>query len=726
MNDRLYRHVFIALIPLLLMGGGIACAVLDTSLWSSADSSVNHGTEPQIGEDSTSNVTPEWWLKGKVVDATTDEPLSATIHFVDEAPSNQSEPVVANRDGMFETSLTASSGYIRVEMPGYIAQDISLDPITANLIEPPINLTPRQLRGTLLAADTQQPLSGVLLETRGDTPHQTVTTQADGTFELTRVAPDDIMIVQPPEGYLPLEVTLVDQDPLTVTAQPRLLTITVKNLFYNTPGSGVDVVFSETFTATTNAEGQAAFSHIPAAGDIVIQSPGYLSVTLPYDGEAELPVDLIPAGLQGVVRDQERDEPIPQATFYLGNEIFQADDQGKFMIDTFPTDPEPLMIKAAGYHRTYTRLGQTGVFTDGPAPFSGVEGRWAVTASCTDKMASDVPCLDFNLEPFAVKAIYIPFHYLGGRDLMISYLDFVAETDLNAIVVDVKGDFGFIGWESEVELVTEIEADEWRQPYWMPLDELVAEAKKRNVYTIARIVVFKDDPMARNKPEWATVREDGSAWIDGEGLGWANPFKEEVWDYNIALAKEVAAFGFDEINLDYIRFPSDGDIGAIVYEEENTLETRTAAIGEFMQRMRDELRPAGVFLSVDVFGLTVWVEPESDMNIGQRVIDIAPHIDYLAPMVYPSTFIPGNLGYDDPSAEPYGVIFNSQNEAETRVPPHVKVRPWLQAYWYSVEEMQLQKQGAEDADSVGWAWWNAGGKYDDELFGVTGEEANEE
>ena len=426
---------------------------------------------------------------------------------------------------------------------------------------------------------------------------------------------------------------------------------------------------------------------------------------------------MTPSALQGVVRGSDTGQPLPQATLYLNNTILRADDKGHFVVEGLPATPEQVMIKSAGYHRAYSQLSQTGVFTDYPPPFSGVEGRWLVTAPCSEAPAQPgPPCLDLILEPFQAKAIYVPFHYLRKREAIIRYLDFIQATELNAIVVDVKGDFGFVGWESEVELVKTVGADKERNDTWMPLDELIAEAKKRNIYTIARFVVFKDDPLAHGKPELAAVREDGTVWIDGEELGWTNPFKEEVWDYNIALAEEVAAFGFDELNFDYIRFPSDGDVGAIVYEEENTLETRTAAIDEFMRRLTDALRPYGIFVSADVFGLTIWVKPESDMKIGQRIIDIAPHVDYLAPMVYPSTFIPGNLGYDNPSAEPYGIVYRSQHQAEERVPPYVKVRPWLQGYWYSLDEMRKLKQAAIDARSTGWSWWNAGGKYDSDLF----------
>jgi hypothetical protein len=360
-------------------------------------------------------------------------------------------------------------------------------------------------------------------------------------------------------------------------------------------------------------------------------------------------------------------------------------------------------------------LDQTGVITGSTPPFSGGEGRWVSAVPCVEPPPGP-PCVEFVMEPFQAKGIYVSLQLLYERDRILQYLDFIAATELNAIVIDVKGDYGYIGWDSNVELAETIGAERKKGKNSITLDELIAEAKKRGIYTIGRFVVFKDNPLANGKPELGALRADGTVWIDGEDLAWANPFKEEVWDYNIALAKEMAEFGFDEINFDYIRFPSDGDVGAIVYEEENTLETRTTAIREFITRMRRELEPYGLFVSADVFGLTIWVKPDSDMKIGQRVIDIAPQLDYLAPMVYPSTFIPGNLGYDNPSAEPYNIVYRSQKQAEERVPPYVKVRPWLQGYWYSLDEMKQLKQAAIDSNSTGWTVWNAAGNYDPGLF----------
>jgi hypothetical protein len=658
---------------------------------------------------------------GQVADAWTGQPLPAIIYLTDgQSSSGQSRQIIASNEGDFEAIRVEPPVFLKVETPGYESWQTelaSLELMTGNpAYKLEVNLIPRTTTGVLRAVDTNEPLVGLTLSVGSGDRKQTSTTNSDGLFEFHRLQPGNLITVQAPEGYLPTEIIFNNEPELNLTLQPRQVTLTIRDSFTGGPVIGVNLTFDQTLTVTTNAQGQATFSRIPASGQIFATQPGYHSVTFDYQDGDVVELMMTPSALQGVVFGSDIGQPLPQAMLYLGDTILRADGEGHFVFE-LPVTPEQIMIKSAGYHRAYAQLSQTGIFTDYTPPFSGVEGRWLVTAPCNQVTAQPgPPCLDLILEPFQAKAIYVPFHYLRKRETIIRYLDFIQATELNAIVVDVKGDFGFVGWESEVELVETVGADKEWNDTWMPLDEFIAEAKKRNIYTIARFVVFKDDPLAHGKPELAAVRENGTVWLDDEELGWVNPFKEEVWDYNIALAKEVAAFGFDELNFDYIRFPSDGDVGAIVYEEENTLETRTVAIGEFMRRLTDALRPYGIFVSADVFGLTIWVKPESDMKIGQRVIDIAPFVDYLAPMVYPSTFIPGNLGYDNPSAEPYGIVYRSQHQAEERVPSYVKVRPWLQGYWYSLAEMRKLKQAAIDAKSTGWSWWNAGGKYDSDLF----------
>jgi hypothetical protein len=277
----------------------------------------------------------------------------------------------------------------------------------------------------------------------------------------------------------------------------------------------------------------------------------------------------------------------------------------------------------------------------------------------------------------------------------------------------MKGDRGYLGFQSQEPLAKQFGA---LRKDVLDIQALLAQCKELGIYTIARQVVFKDHPLATTKPEWAVRTITNTLWLDREGLGWGNPFLQEVRDYNIALAKEIAALGFDEIQFDYLRFPSDGDVSLILYEQENTPATRSEALKTFLAQATAALRPYDIFISADVFGLTVWVPPEEDMGIGQRVMDIAPYVDYLCPMVYPFTFGPGNLGYEVPAEHPYEVVYRSVMQAHTRVPATTKVRPWLQAYRYTLNECLLQKQAATDAASWGWCFWNASGKYFPELF----------
>jgi hypothetical protein len=407
--------------------------------------------------------------------------------------------------------------------------------------------------------------------------------------------------------------------------------------------------------------------------------------------------------LQGMVRDISSGQPITGALIYLGETITAAGDGGAYELRDLPPE-STLIVKASGYRKEKLTLGPATASDSSPSLIP----------------CSASPCLDIVLTPFEVRGLYIPFNMLSRPERITELIDLVDRTELNAIVVDVKSDRGFLAYRSQVPLAIEMGVGGERKD-WLSLKELLKLCQDKDIYTIARIVVFKDNPLAQARPEWAARRADGTIWLDREGLGWGVPSRQEVQDYNIAIAKEVAALGFDELQFDYIRFPSDGDITAIVYDEKHTQETRTATIRAFMERLADELKPSGVFTSADVFGLTVWVEPYSDMGIGQRVKDIAPHVDYLCPMLYPSTFEPRNLGHANPALQPYDVIYRSQLEAAKRVPVTTKVRPWLQHYSlngvdYGPKQYQAQRQAADDADSCGWTFWNAGGKYNEKFF----------
>ncbi|MCB0154215.1 MAG: hypothetical protein KDF65_05405, partial [Anaerolineae bacterium] len=559
------RQVLI-LITLLLTALTLACALSEVR--QQVESIIllqqNQSADPPhpIDDDKSVASSPEAspFLTAQVIDASTEDILPAVTYQIE-----ATEPLSSDSDGRFEIPVLAAPFTLRIELPGYQPWQQTLDSADiapGTLLEIP--LKPILLSGEVWASDLEQPLVNVILKAGTGPRSQTVTTNAAGQFELSRLQPGDPITVQPPPGYLPAQATYRNQEVLTLTLTPRPLTVTVRDSFSAEPARGVAVSLDQLITATTNFSGQVTFSRVPTTGRLTVSRSGYLSTTVTFQDQPTLDLSLPPAKLQGVIRAADTREPLPLALIYLGETIIQADEGGRFSLTALPAQPEQLMVKAAGYHRSYAQLAQTGLLTHTSPPFSGVEGRWLTLSPCAEPLPPAAePCLDLHLEPFAAKVIYVPFGYLRNREAIIKFLDFAAETELNAIIVDVKGDYGFLGWDSQVELAEDIGADGQWADTWIDLAELVREAKKRQVYTIARMVTFKDDPLAHARPDLAVVRADGTVWIDGEELGWASPFKEEVWAYNIALAQEVAAFGFDEINFDYIRFPSDGSLAAI-------------------------------------------------------------------------------------------------------------------------------------------------------------------
>jgi hypothetical protein len=299
---------------------------------------------------------------------------------------------------------------------------------------------------------------------------------------------------------------------------------------------------------------------------------------------------------------------------------------------------------------------------------------------------------------------------------MLALIDLVDRSPiLNAIVVDVKGDYGYIAYQSTNPLIAQVDAMSTPR---MPLEEFLAMCREKQIYTIARMVIFKDHPLVAARPELGVRHPNGEIFYDNEGMAWADPTRQEVWEYNIAITLEVIDMGFDEIQYDYLRYPSDATslevVRALVYSVPSTLESRTAAIQGFVRAAKEAVDPTRAFLSADLFGYALSVTPEHDMRIGQRLMDLAPHVDYVCPMVYPSTFIPGNLGLASPSDNPYEVVARSMAYGLSRT--NTLLRPWLQGYWYERQDFVDQRRAAEEATDVGWCFWNARGIYDELFF----------
>lgn len=317
------------------------------------------------------------------------------------------------------------------------------------------------------------------------------------------------------------------------------------------------------------------------------------------------------------------------------------------------------------------------------------------------------------LSPLRPKALYASFYGIGSSRLREAMLELAARTEINALVIDVKGDHGRIPYASDVALAHEVGA---QSPRTIPdVDALVARLHGMGLYVIARVVVFKDRPLATARPALAVKTRGGGIWIDREHLAWTDPFRREVWDYNIDVAVEAAQHGFDEIQLDYLRFP---DATGLSFAEPSTQQSRMAAIGGFLVEARRRLVPYNVFLSADVFGYVCW--NRNDTMIGQRIEELAPLLDYVSPMLYPSSFQFGIPGYRNPVTHPYEIVHLSLEEARRRTGlPATRFRPWLQAFRdyafdrrpFGGAEIRTEISAAEAFGSDGWMLWNAHNVY---------------
>jgi hypothetical protein len=337
--------------------------------------------------------------------------------------------------------------------------------------------------------------------------------------------------------------------------------------------------------------------------------------------------------------------------------------------------------------------------------------------------------LDVRLEPNPVRATYMTYFAIGGQDYRQSLLNMLDTTEVNAVVMDIKGDYGLLSYRSAVPLAEQIGAN--AEPTIDDLDGLLATLHQHGAYVIGRIVVFKDNVLARNGVKvgfdvGVKDRRTGEVWVDGESLAWVDPFQPVAWDYNTALAREAIQRGFDEVQFDYIRFATDpspdNTVDDIQYSRPMTEQNRVSALKSFLGQAHKAVNDAGGFLSMDTFGYTTWWG--NDGGIGQDLEILADDIDYYSPMVYPSTFnagLPGGIGYPDVVSRPYDVVFQSLKHAQQKLEgKRAVIRPWLQYFddypWatqmrYDAPQIEAQKKAALDSHSQGWMLWNAGSLF---------------
>ena len=342
----------------------------------------------------------------------------------------------------------------------------------------------------------------------------------------------------------------------------------------------------------------------------------------------------------------------------------------------------------------------------------------------TEKVSNIVPNVSTTLveipvthiqTPEHVRSIYLSSWTAGAKKYFDPLVKLVDDTELNAMVIDVKDSTGRIGFNVSDPELQKYGSSEKRIPDVRALTTLLHQ---KNIYIIGRVAVFQDPFMTKLKPEWSITRKsDGKVWKDRKGLSFLDPANIEVRKYIVAVALEAYKQGFDEINFDYIRYPSDGNMKDINYRLEAG-KTRADNIEEFFKYLSFEVKKdQNIPISGDLFGLTT--QTNDDMGIGQVWEKALPYFDYLAPMVYPSHYPPGQNGYKNPSLYPYEIVNTAMIGAvdkTKKVNQNIaKIRPWLQDFdlgaVYTKDMVKAQMKAVYDNGLNSWMLWDPTNKY---------------
>ncbi|MGC4190569.1 MAG: putative glycoside hydrolase [Thermomicrobiales bacterium] len=422
--------------------------------------------------------------------------------------------------------------------------------------------------------------------------------------------------------------------------------------------------------ATTAVDTSATPSHLDSTSVAPIASPGTTLEGLSGDEIA------------GKVLDTEG-KPIQGARVASGDTWSVTGADGIYHLDRAKVDAsKPLRAFASGYPDT-----------DVPVPAAGI--------------AQNV-----TLDEYMVKAIYLNPTITDTPEKIQALIDIANTTEINAIVIDIKEEWIF--YDTQVKLFR----DAGTVNPIIDVPAMLKQMQDNGIYTIARLVVFKDSLVAEKRQDLAVKSTvTGDAWRDMNDVAWVNPANHELWEANTQLAVEAATLGFDEIQFDYVRFPTDGDLETMDFGFEFTQAAREHAINGFVDYAYQRLIPTGAKLSADVFGYTLLVQ--DDLGIGQNLKTLEPHLDFLSPMVYPSHYGDNFQGYAPPNDYPGEVVgISMQSGVDLLGLTPKKLRPWLQDFDYfgdekpyNAPEVRAQIDATEEAGASGWMLWSPDNAY---------------
>ncbi|XJS11613.1 putative glycoside hydrolase [Aerococcaceae bacterium WGS1372] len=328
-----------------------------------------------------------------------------------------------------------------------------------------------------------------------------------------------------------------------------------------------------------------------------------------------------------------------------------------------------------------------------------------------------------------VKGVYLTAENISNEEYFNYIIDYINQTDLNAVVIDYKDDWGNIihSIETDNEMVQQNVVGS------VDYAKVLKVLEENNIYPIARIVTFKDNLLAEARPDLSFQDTmTGETWTDGNGSKFINPFNQEAWEYVLTVAESAAQMGFKDIQFDYIRFPEgfetfhtqlEYDVGEYAAFESDIPEEqgyeRVAAINDFLTYADNRLTPYGVDVSADIFGYTAVAGDAPDVRgIGQNFAQMAERVDVVSSMIYPSHWSEGFFGFDVPDYYPYEFTIAYIQEEEYVLGPvqnNVTSRPWLQDFTmfmeYGPNEVQAQINALVENGIHEFLLWNASGEY---------------
>jgi len=562
---------------------------------------------------------------------------------------------------------------------GYQGQEVRLaglqlagDPPQAKI---EVSLFPDHTGGTVLDDFAGQPVAEAEVSLAGET----VLSDAAGQF-IFRDPTFPFTLMVRATGYAAWQGSFLTTT-VTIPLRPNTLEGTVSDERDGKPIAGATVTVSATapMSTTTGADGNYRLEGLPEIFVLYVKAPGFRRVEARPERSTRLDVSLPPSILDGVVRDGRDGQPLSKARVIWGGGWLHTDEQGRFHLEGV-ADREVLQVLSPGFAKAVVTV-------------------------------TEETSLTVDLTPFAVQGIYVTGYVAGTPDWFPQLLDFVDQTELNAMVIEVKDAYGAVTYDSQVPLVQELGTADPR----FDVREVLRQCHERGIYTIAYVVTFEDSYLADARPEWGIHNTWGELWRNGAGLRWADPYRREVWEYDVAIAKELAELGFDEVQFDYIRFPTDGDTSIIVYSQETSIEKQYDAIAGFVEYAYNEIAPTGAFISADIFGYAAY---RKMWEQGQDLSRMGHFLDYVCPMAYPSHYSPGEQGCANPNACPYEIARETMLQAHGQMTgtQRAKVRPWLQDFDlgapdYGPAEVSAQIKGVWDGGGWGWCLWNAGNEY---------------